>query len=496
MSIEVGANTLVDQLGGELVIGTDPFGVICVGATTDSRAVNKGTIFFARHGENTDGHKFIPEACLAGATVVVCEKQWVRSGGYESLINLHETMPAIVIAVDDSTTAYGKLAHYWRQYLNIPTIAITGSAGKTTTKEICASLLNSLVGPGTASKKSYNNHIGLPDTILQASVGDKWMVLEAGMNHEGELSELSRISCPDVAAILNIGPVHLEHFGSLKNIALAKCEIFRSLAPDGRAIISGDDNILREAFGETLKESKNPFPQRFYGFLPKCDFVVKHIRSCGLGGEELEITFNGQSVRSNIPHLGVHNCGNACAASAIVITEFPDIKLGDVAECLPAANNAPMRLETISCGRLTVINDCYNANPLSMAAAIKVVKNLAGDRNFALVIGDMLELGEAAEHYHYELGVLCGKSGANFIWLYGNYSEIVLQGALAGGHQNCVAVRSFTELVDDIASKDLLDFVLFKASRGVALEKAVELLKEKKHVISSPISTKCPFLSS
>ncbi|GAG86401.1 unnamed protein product, partial [marine sediment metagenome] len=221
-SFSINYQELLTALGARAVSDAPSEGELSFTAVcTDNREAVKNSIFFARTGEQTDGHRFIEAAVSSGATACIVSDSWANSADAKTLIN---KMPdTVFLAVKDTTIAFGDLARWWRQQLNVPVIAITGSNGKTTTKEMVRHALEQLVGAGTANEKSFNNHVGLPATILKASRSDKWLLLEAGMNHAGELRYLASIAKPSVAAVLNVGPVHLEYFSSLSVIADAKC---------------------------------------------------------------------------------------------------------------------------------------------------------------------------------------------------------------------------------------------------------------------------------
>ena len=274
-----------------------------------------GSAFFARRGERQDGHQYVEEAFRRGAGVCVVEQSWDSS-------RLDQTAAGSLIKVADCTEALGRLASYVRRKSDVPVIAITGSCGKTTTKEICRSLLSSVLGPGTASIKSYNNHVGLPLTLLNASDDSRWFVLEAGMNHSGELDYLGAIAQPDVAAVLNIGPVHLGHFHSLSEIADAKCELLKHLSGQKKAVVLQGDRELEQGLRRS-KQAGSEFEQVSFALDQDADYVAREIEREGERSTRFKLLNRGEEVSVLLPYLGETQCGECPRGCSACGSKFP-----------------------------------------------------------------------------------------------------------------------------------------------------------------------------
>ena len=490
MAIEIKLSKLAEVLGAEVAWTSLQNDVVACGITTDSREVCAGGIFVARRGEKDDGHAYIARACGAGASVVIAEKGWLSTLREVELAGYPSKHGFAVIAVKEATLALGELAKFWRQELNLPTIAITGSVGKSTTKEIVASLLERLIGQGTSNKKSFNNNVGLPLTVLSSSRTDKWMLLEAGMNHAGELDYLARIAQPDIAVILNVEAVHLEYFPNIAGIADAKCELLRGLRPGGKVVLRKENAELLAGVSREETRQGRSFEKVYFGQTPGVDYLVRILSDRGLAGLDLEIEErkDGLKVRSAIPHLGVHNAWNACGAVAAVMTAFPDLKLEAIAEVLPQARKAGMRLEIKEVAGRRLVVDCYNANPLSMRAAFQTVKEIAQEGKFALVLGDMRELGTESPQYHVDLGKDAASLKPEYIVAIGGHADDISAGAKSLGYHNIRVATTMDEVARLVLERTDVSLVLFKASRGIELEKAVYKLEEKLNAIPSSIS--------
>ena len=434
------------------------------GVTTDSREISPGMLFVARVGEESDGHKHVGEAFQAGAAAcIVAKGRADQSSGP-------------LIAVDDPDQALASLAIYWRQKLSLPTIAVTGSNGKTTTKEILRAVLQALKGPGTANIKSYNNFIGLPQTILGSSEGDKWMVLEVGMNHAGEISNLAPIAKPDVAILLNVAPVHYEFFSSLDDIADAKCELLEGLS--GPAVVNADNPFLLSAIERAEKRLGKQFQQIHFGTNLEAEYRLHSTQLTEEGTCEFMFSVEGETFDVVLPLLGKHNAYNALAAIAASRVLFPELAVAEICEALKESRPAAMRLERIQVGEVTILSDCYNANPNALKGGLEVASRLGGETGFVAVLGDMLELGDESQRYHSEAGALAVEFGAKGIVTLGSFKENVAQGAREAGLENVHTVSSSEEAVQQ-ASREESSVIFVKASRGMRLERVVEGLKRK-----------------
>ena len=439
---------------------------------TDSREAIENSLFIARRGEATDGHKYIEAAYSKGARFFIVEKDWLASSSLDSFQN------AAFFGVDDATKALGELARSWREQLKIPVLLITGSNGKTTTKEMLRSILSTCAGEGIASRQSYNNHVGLPQTILEVRDEHNWLLVEAGMNHSGELDYLAQIAAPDFSAILNIAPAHLGNFDSIDEIAEAKCEVIAHTK--SRMVLNSDDARLVAA-----ADKCRSLERVYFGTNADAQFRISNIRTDGPKGISFSLK---DSIEVKLPHIGAHNAFNASAALALFSLAFPKIPLEEAARALAASSQAPLRLQIEHLAAHIVLNDCYNANPSSVEAALKTAAEIAGKDGFTAILGDMLELGEHSEVEHTRLGELAANLGAKRLIAVGNFANYLKTGAETAGLSDIVAVDSATEAEEAVFAGSLSKVVLIKASRGVSLETVFTALKNRLDALSPTIS--------
>lgn len=469
---------------------------VCSGVVTDSREVKEGSLFVARKGESLDGHEFIEKAFLAGARACLVSDEWLNANCCIAKAQCKKVFPGrALIGVEDTTVALGKLASYWREQLKVPTIVLTGSNGKTSTKEMLRTILARLVGHGTANLKSFNNHVGLPQTILEADENSKWLLLEAGMNHSGELDYLGSVAKPDVAAVLNVGLAHLGFFSSVEEIADAKCELLAHVRTSGKVVLCKDDAELQRAFKRLCEAGFVSPAVVTFGFSDQADYYAADWENLGFGGSKFFVNHNGKRYASSIVHLGKHNICNAVAAVAISRAAFQDLDVADICATLSECRRAPMRLEVIEAAGVRVINDAYNANPVSMGKALEVAASMingSSDRrnSFGVILGDMLELGERAESFHRELGKQAARLGAEKLVAFGNFAEVVVEAARGEGLDNSAVAKSQLEAAQLFLHNmpANIGVVLVKGSRGMALEKCVTKLVGELNAISSSVS--------
>lgn len=433
------------------------------GVSTDSRTLRGGQVFIALRGERFDGHDYLDEAAGAGARLVIVDREAVpepegRAG---------------VLLVDDTLGAMARLATAYRRTLSATVIAITGSVGKTTTKQMVDAILSPHM-PGAASARSFNNHIGVPLTLLNASPRDRYLVVEAGTNAPGEIDFLARIIQPDVAVITAIGLAHVEKLGGREGIAAEKSALLRRLRDGGLAIVTGDAPELEPY----LKLA--PRLIRF-GEAERCD-----LRLTAVEDEAGRVRFEVNGRRwFELPCPGAHNAWNALAAVGV----GRHMKLDDdaIAEGLGRYEPPPMRLNARRIGGpagVTLINDAYNANPTSMAAAIETLESMArasGGRAVA-VLGEMAELGERSPELHRALGERLAGSGVDTAVLIGRdalYAAEALGRAWAGSRIRPIA--AWTEgTAEEVATMLRAgDTVLIKASRSAALERLVPAIEAR-----------------
>jgi UDP-N-acetylmuramoyl-tripeptide--D-alanyl-D-alanine ligase len=429
--------------------------------STDSRTVKTGDCFFAISGDKFDGHNFLDQVFQKGAACAVVSKD-IRT----------KFADKPVLKVADTIAALGQLAHYYRNDLKATVIAITGSVGKTTTRQIIYNCLSRHF-PTIQSPKSFNNNIGLPLTILAAQPDTKIIIAEIGSNHPGEIANLAKIACPDIALITNIHPAHLDGFGSIEAIAAEKSSIADGLRNDGTLIINADQPLLlNPPKADRLKKFKKLIT---FGTSKNADIQAYNI--------ELLPTSSRFKIEDTVIDLllpGPGNCQNALAAWA-VCSQFK-IKLTDFASSLKELSAAPMRVEILRIGSITVINDCYNANPASMTNALQILSNLdcSGNRRLVFICGDMNELGKDTELLHAELGRQIARSNIGLLITIGPLAQVAAQAAKQSAKSN-IEVISYPDTVSACNSlqkfiKDT-DIILVKGSRAVGLEAAVEKLK-------------------
>lgn len=416
------------------------------GANNDTRKIEEGQLFVALQGAR-DGHDFIPDAIEKGAAAVLCTH---CEGDY----------PAIV--VPDTRLALGQIAKHERQRLQMKVVGITGSVGKSTTKEMVASVLSTTYRVGK-TPVNHNNDIGVPMAILSMPEDTQVAVLEMGMNHFHEIAYLSRIAEPDVGVIVNIGTMHIEHLGSMEGILQAKLEILEGMKEDGVIILNGDDPLLWNLH-TTLQNAV------YFGVRnPACVVTGKDVQQ----EENLSFTasFDAESMMVQMPLEGEHYVSDALAAIAVG-TQLK-VETEKIRQALVQFHNMEGRQEIFEAEAYTIIKDCYNAGPESMTAALNVLSNRPGRR--VAVLGDMLELGSCTQAEHYKIGRLAAEK-ADVLFAFGPNSGKMLKGAVTGGMptNKVHAFEDRDQLVE--ALKQLTkpgDVLLFKGSRGMRMELAL-----------------------
>ncbi len=416
---------------------------------TDTRKITPGCLFIAIKGENFDGHDFAKKAVESGASAVICEKD----------CGLGENQ----ILVESTRLALLDLAGHYRSKFNIPVIGITGSVGKTTTKEMTHAVMSSKYNT-LKNEGNLNNEIGVPLTLFRLDKTHEAAVIEMGMSGFDEISRMTKAVKPDIAIISNIGVSHIEKLGSRDGILRAKLEILHGMKENAPVILNGDDDML-----VTVRPGAHPVI--YYG-IENENANYKAIEITSKDSEtEVSVGFANGSGRVSLPFPGRHNVYNALAAVAAGM----QFGIG-VQEGLDALKNyvpAGMRQRiNKKCG-ITFIEDCYNASPDSQAAALEVLAGLGAERTVA-VIGDMLELGDVSKDAHYGVGVKAAEKKIDAVFVYGERSLETARGAKDGGVKD---VRCFSDKQE--LSKELSAFlregdaVLFKASRGMKLEDVI-----------------------
>ena len=430
--------------------------VTFLGANNDTRKLEKGQLFVALRGER-DGHDFIPAALQKGAAGVLCTH---CDGDY----------PAIV--VEDTRIALGQIARGERERIGMKVVGITGSVGKSTTKEMVAAVLESTYRVAK-TPANHNNDIGMPMAILSMGEDTEVAVLEMGMNHFREIAYLASIGKPDIAVIINIGTMHIEHLGSMEGILRAKLEILEGMPKDGTIVLNGDDSLLWNQ-RTVLNRKVTYFGVRNYD----CNVLGKEICQ-----RERSLSFTAESDGKEFPIAlgleGAHYVHDALAAVAVGFEM--NIFTEKIQESLSAFRNMAGRQEIYEKNGFTIIQDCYNAGPESMAAALTVLGNRPGRR--VAVLGDMLELGVCTAAEHYKVGRIAAEK-ADLLLAYGPNSIRMLHGAITGGMSQNKA-RAFTDkeqllqVLKQLAKPG--DVLLFKGSHGMHMEQVLEkFLEEEK----------------
>jgi UDP-N-acetylmuramoyl-tripeptide--D-alanyl-D-alanine ligase len=422
------------------------------GISTDSRTIAKGELFIALKGKNFDGHFFINDCITKGAAGVIVSED----------TELFCSKPAFIIKVDNTLKALGDIAHFHRTRFHIPVIGITGSNGKTTTKDMVAAALSAkykvLKSPGT-----FNNFVGLPLALLKLNTDHQVCVLEMGTSALGEIARLCEIAKPNIGVITNVGPSHLESFKDIETVSQAKMELFSGFSGNDIAIWNADDPMLSGLY-ETLKSKK-----RTFGLSDGCDFRATSIEYVE-GGWRFALD---ESKLVKIKLLGKHNVYNALAALAVGLTLEVDYQ--HIYTALLNFTTPAMRMEILQIVGVTIINDSYNSNPKSMESAIHVLSSFNTKGRRVLVSGDMLELGAVSNYFHHQLGINVAESGIDIFIGVGSLSqEAAASSVRAGMNKDAVWFCKDSKEAGELLLKILHtgDVVLIKGSRAMNMEKA------------------------
>jgi UDP-N-acetylmuramoyl-tripeptide--D-alanyl-D-alanine ligase len=433
---------------------------VAQGYSIDSRTVGPGQLFFAVKGERLDGHDFVVSALERGAVAAVVRKD--QLGRYPRQMRL--------LAVEDTLVALQTLAMAVRKLWGKPLIAVTGSMGKTTTKEAVAHVLGTQFRV-LKSEGNFNNHFGLPLMLLKLQPEYDVAVIEMGMSHAGEIGALAKIAQPEIGVVTNVAPVHLEFFDSLAGIARAKYELIESLPAGGTAVLNTDDEYVSQ-FGRDFKGKVV-----MYGTRTTADVRAEHIRSRGAEGSEFDVVIGGVRERARLPLVGEHNILNALAAVAVGVER--GLKPSEAVGALAGLAPADKRGEVLRLGNITVINDCYNCNPKALNAMVDTLAGMAAQRRIA-VVGAMLELGPTGEELHRQAGRHIAEKKIDVLLGVRGPAQAMVEAARQAG------MRAEFVPTPEEASEWLAreardgDVILMKASRGVKLEKALETWKARR----------------
>lgn len=463
------------------------FSRVCI----DSRAIQPADLFVAIPGERFDGHDFVEQALSAGAMAAVVRSDFKMPAARAGRNRVTDARPeGLLIRVDDTVKALGRLGRYYRRSVvggSLTVIAVTGSNGKTTTKAMIAHILAGR-WQGRASDKSFNNAIGVPLTLLSVEPSDKFVVCEVGTNAPGEIATLARLIDPEIAVITGVSEAHLAGLGSLGQIAEEKLSLLHYLASDGLAVINADCEVLRK----TLERDRRLANLKCvtFGEWKDADLRVTSLNVSTANSQgvdqagralppvRMEFTVNDR-FKYHLQVPGRHNVLNALAA--IGVARRFGVDHDEIAERMATFTLPPMRLEYQRIGGLTLVNDAYNANPASLAAAVDVLVNLPSDGRKVLIVGDMRELGEASDELHRKAAETIARSGVNMVIAVGEKARLVSRTVeMASGG----AVETHAYSSADSAKRRLVtylnraDTILMKGSRVVALEKLVPVIRE------------------
>lgn len=460
-------------------IGTGPWpwpdgeNIPLTDVVVDSRQASEGSLFVALPGEHTDGHLFVGDAFRRGARVALVQHAVPDTPHY---VDIKQPPPfqgelalPVCFVVENSLTALQRIAAYWRgEHPKCRVVGITGSVGKTTTKELVASVLRQRFNT-LASPANYNNEIGLPLSVLRLHPGVDWLVQEMAMYGLGEIACLAEIARPEVGVVTNVGPTHLERLGSIEAIARAKAELVQALPHSGLAVLNGDDERVRAM--AALTPAKTVL---FYGLRPDNDLFADEIQTRGLEGLSLRMHFGGSSVSAHLPLLGRHSAYVALAAAAVGLSQ--GLTWDEVIAGLQDRSAQARILVVPAIRGATVLDDTYNASPASTIAALDVLAEMRG-RKLA-VLGGMLELGSYEDEGHRLVGRHAAQIAGVLVTV-GKLGRIIAEEAIARGMPSSAVhpVDSNEEAVQVL--QQILtegDFVLVKGSRGIAMENIVNKL--------------------
>lgn len=442
------------------------------GVTTDSRAIQPGQLFIPLTGEQFDGHAFVQDSIAKGAAAAFWKK---------GVPNAPADAP--LIYVDDPLLALQQLAASYRRSLTVRVIAVTGSNGKTTTKDMLASILSTTYNV-VKTEGNYNNHIGLPLTLLQLKDDTDFAVVEMGMSGRKEIALLSELAQPEAAIITNVGDAHMLQLGSRKEIANAKLEVLKAIQSDGMLIYPGEEPLIHERLVSKelfAKEVGFPLPERLktwsFGGSERSNIYPTSVMK-----QEMSTHFHLNTVSGatyTVPVPGWHNVLNAVAS--IAMSRYMGVLENDAVRGLKTVKLSAMRTAWVKTkSGLTIINDAYNASPTSVKAAIHMFADLEGFDQKYIVLGDMLELGPDEQKYHEEIGELLTPNQTDYVFTFGQLAEHIAKGAKRSFPDG--TVRSFQTLPELSAHLARVttrhDAVLVKGSRGMKLETVIQYLQD------------------
>lgn len=447
--------------------------------STDSRSVRRGDLFVALRGDRYDGHEFVPAVLAQGAVGAIVHDEYRLPPSSAAVRRIEGRPVPFLFGVGDPLFAYQQLATHHRGRFHIPVVAVTGSNGKTTTKDMVAAVLAQR-WPVLKTEGNFNNRIGVPYTLLRLTSRHQAAVIEMGVDQQGQTTRLSEIVRPTIGLITNIGPDHLEYFGSMEGSAQAKAELLDMLSADGTAILNADDPYFDYLAARAQCRVLS------FGFSEMADVRASGVISDARQGTTFRLHLPGKSrpTTVRIKAHGTHNVTNALAAAAVGAALTLSGSM--IAQGLSRFRPAAMRSQIVTHHGVHIINDCYNANPASMKAALQLLAQWSPARERIAVLGDMLELGPESGQLHRDVGQFLATQRLSRLIVCGTLGRDIAEGARRSG----MAGSQIEEVVDAAAAADHLkrtvrqgDVVLVKASRGMKMEQVVQVLVGMRAVI-------------
>jgi UDP-N-acetylmuramoyl-tripeptide--D-alanyl-D-alanine ligase len=432
---------------------------VATGYSIDTRTLQHGDMFFAVKGERLDGHDYVDAALAAGAVAAIVSKEQYPRFAVKSRL----------LVVEDTLAALQSLSSAVRRMWGKPVVGVTGSMGKTTTKECIAHVLSSRFRV-LKSVGNLNNHFGMPLQLLRLEPEHEVAVIEIGMSHAGEITALSALAQPNIGVVTNVAPVHLEFFDSIADIARAKYELIASLPSGGTAVLNSEDEYVSQ-FGRDFRGKVVMF-----GIHKPADVCAENVVTRGEHGSEFDVSIGGLHERATLPLVGEHNILNALAAVAVAVEL--GIQPSTAVASLATISPADKRGEVVQLNGATIVNDCYNSNPKALRAMVDALVSLPAKRRI-VVAGEMLELGSTGGVLHRECGEYIASRNIDMLLGVRGLASSMVEAARAKGMK-----ASFVTTPEDAGewlAREIRegDAVLFKASRGVRLEKALETLKNR-----------------
>jgi UDP-N-acetylmuramoyl-tripeptide--D-alanyl-D-alanine ligase len=455
---------VIKATGGILMRGDAE--AVFQGVSTDSRQLQQNNLFVCLQGEHFDGHQFLSAAAAAGASGFV-----IQRNALGSLPEMRDQRP--VVCVDDTLQALGDIARFWRRKMNVPVVAVTGSSGKTTTKEMAAGILG-LTKIVLKTEGNLNNQIGLPLTLLKLTPQHDVAVVEMGTNMPGEIGRLTRIAEPDIGVITNIGAAHLEKLKSLAGIRKEKGALFENMNRAGIAVINRDDKSI------AVLGRQWPGKQISFGWKRDADVSAHEVRQAGPVGIAFRLRAGQTERPARLRVSGAHNLYNALAAAAVSLACGADLE--SICQGLASFHGVSGRFEILPLQNgAHVIDDSYNANPVSVHEALKALKKLRRSADSSVILGDMLELGSRAGAWHRKIGRQVAETGVKTLFLMGDYSRDTAAGAREKGMAaDKIHFCESPEQVRDQLARSMKtgDWVLVKGSRKMKMERIVRMITE------------------